>query len=79
MSLKLVTHQEDESQYIASLASGGDQGVVDQELGHGTKIIKELTAPWHNAQGPSRTVCADSYFASMATVLELKRCGLNFI
>jgi hypothetical protein len=51
--------------------------IDDEDLNHGTVIIKSLVAPW---QGLDRIVCADSYFASVATALELKGLGgLRFI
>ena len=46
---------------------------------HGTKVISELISPWIKSPGDPRTVCADSYFASVAMAIELKRCGFNFI
>ena len=48
-------------------------------MGHGTKVIRDLILPWINAPGDPRTVCADSYFVSVATEMELKRCVINFI
>jgi hypothetical protein len=48
----------------------------DEYLPHGAKIIKELVRPWW---GSDRIVCADSYFASVVTAVELKRIGLRFI
>jgi Transposase IS4 len=45
-------------------------------LPHGTEIVKELVLPWAHSD---RVVCADSYFASVATAEELLRLGLRFI
>lgn len=46
------------------------------EFNHGTKILKMLVQPWIRSD---RIVCADSYFASVATAEEMKRLGLRFI
>jgi len=43
---------------------------------HGTAVIKNLVAPW---AGTTRVVCADSYFASVATAQQLLGMGLRFI
>jgi len=79
LRLKLVMHEEDETKYLENLASGLEQGNTEADLGHGTKVIRELISPWIKSPGDPRTVCADSYFASVATAIELKRCGFNFI
>jgi len=47
-------------------------------LNHGTRVIKELLTPWINSS-LERVVCADSYFSSVATLVELKRLGFAFI
>jgi hypothetical protein len=67
MRLKLVKTSEEESPHL---------NVVDRGLNHGTVIIKSLVSPWIMSD---LIVCADSYFASVATALELKRLGLRFI
>jgi hypothetical protein len=68
MRLKLVKTAEEESTHAKELH--------DEGLNHGTVTIKSLVEPW---TGSDRIVCADSYFASVATALELKRLGLRFI
>jgi len=72
-------HSEDERNYLQNQAAGLEQGDTEGELGHGTKVIRYLVSPWINAPGDPRTVCEDSYFASVATAIELKICGVNFI
>jgi hypothetical protein len=68
LQLKLVKTAREESTIIEAEDDAG--------LNHGTVITKELVKPWFNTD---RIVCADSYFASVATAKELKRCGLRFI
>ena len=48
----------------------------DQDLNHGCKVLKQLIHPWIRT---NRVVCADSYFASVSTAMELKRLGMRFI
>jgi hypothetical protein len=48
----------------------------DDDLPHGGKVLQEVVPTWSNS---NRIVCADSYFASVAAALELKRIGLKFI
>ena len=48
----------------------------ETRLLHGTQVLKGLVIPWANSD---RVVCADSYFASVGAVEELKRIGLRFI
>jgi hypothetical protein len=45
-------------------------------LSHGGRICVELIEPWLHSD---RIVCADSYFASVATAVALKRRGVRFI
>jgi len=55
------------------------QGTADSEdddLPHGTVVLKKLVAPW---AGTRRVVCADSFFASVTTVQKLRAMGLRFI
>ena len=49
---------------------------VDHDLNHGTVVLVELVAPWLHS---NRIVCADSFFASVQTALELLRQGTRFI
>jgi hypothetical protein len=67
MRLKLVKTMEEQNAH----AQPGDDG-----LQHGTSVLKYLVLPWARTD---RIVCADSYFASVATLKELKRIGLRFI
>jgi hypothetical protein len=48
----------------------------DRELNHGTKVLLDLVKPWRNS---NRTVCADSYFASVQCARELLKWRLKFI
>ena len=48
----------------------------NQNLNHGTKVLKSLVEPWIRSD---RIVCADSYFASVNAVEELTNMGLRFI
>jgi hypothetical protein len=67
LRLKLVKTMEEEHANILP----GDNGML-----HGTAVIKFLVFPW---RGSNRIVCADSYFASVATLKELKSINLRFI
>lgn len=46
------------------------------DLPHGTVVLMKLIAAW---AGSKRIVCADSYFASVTTAMQLLRMGLRFI
>jgi len=46
------------------------------DLPHGGRVLRELVSPWYNT---GRIICADSYFASVATAKEMTRVGLKFI
>jgi hypothetical protein len=48
----------------------------DSNLLHGTKVLKELIGPWAYTD---RLVCADSYFASIPAVEELRNLKFRFI
>jgi hypothetical protein len=67
MRLKLVKTMEEQNAHIQP----GDGGLL-----HGTAVLKYLVLPWARTD---RIVCADSYFASVGTLKELKRIGLRFI
>jgi hypothetical protein len=67
MRLKLVKTMEEQLTH----AQPGDDGLL-----HGTAVLKYLVLPWARTD---RIVCADSYFASVGTLKELKRIGLRFI
>lgn len=53
------------------MGGGGDDG-----LAQGTVILMRLVAAW---AGSRRVVCADSYFASVTTAVQLLRMGLRFV
>jgi hypothetical protein len=53
-----------------------DDRDYDEQLLHGTKILKELVLPWW---WTDRNVCADLYFSSVGTAMELQQHGLRFI
>jgi Transposase IS4 len=67
IQLKLVKVVEGEANEWNAPASDG--------LPHGGTVLKELVLPWANT---GRLVCADSYFASVATAEALLRTGLKF-
>lgn len=46
------------------------------DLPHGGRVAVDLVSPWFNT---NRIVCADSYFASLATAREMSKLGLKFI
>jgi Transposase IS4 len=45
-------------------------------LPHRAQVLRWLVSPWANLD---RIVCIDSYFASVAATLELKKIGLRYI
>ena len=51
----------------------GEEG---EQIPHGGLILRDLVMPWANS---NRVVCADSYFASVATSKALLGIGLRFI
>jgi hypothetical protein len=59
---------EDDGQEQNSHMQPGDGGLL-----HGTAVLKYLVLPWAQTD---RIVCADSYFASVGTLKELKRISL---
>jgi hypothetical protein len=68
MRLKLVKTAKEEATHM----------VVDEEDGllHGTKLLLSLVQPW---LGTGRTVCGDSYFASVGAAKEMEKKGMGFI
>jgi hypothetical protein len=68
MRLKLVKTAKEEATHM----------VVDEEdrLLHGTKVLLLLVQPW---LGTGRTVCGDSYFASVGAAKEMEKKGMGFI
>jgi len=48
----------------------------EDDLPHGTAVLKKLIAPW---AGTKRVVCADSYFAIVTATQQLLSMGLRFI
>ena len=69
LRLKLVKNAEAEG--VGNGSQEDNSGLI-----HGCVVLKELVQPWFNS---NRTVCADSYFASVSTALELGKLGLRFI
>eukprot|EP00171_Calliarthron_tuberculosum_P023220 IDg23220t1 len=67
MRLHLVTTAEDE----ARRTTEGEQGLL-----HGTVVLSRLVSPW---AGSGRTVCADSYFASVDAAERMQVSGMRFI
>lgn len=67
LRLRVVTTAEHQQ---AVAVEGGNS------VPHGTSVLKALVAPW---AGSKRIVCADSYFASVATATHLLAMGLRFI
>ena len=53
-----------------------EQKYDEDNIPHGTKVLKELVIPWANTD---RIVCADSYFTSVPDAEELWKHGLCFI
>jgi Transposase IS4 len=68
LNIRFVTTAEDEARWTAEIG--------DTELGHGTAILSQLVQPW---AGTGRTVCADSYFASVEAAEVMGGLGLKFI
>ena len=62
--LKLVKTMEEQD----ARAAPGDEGLL-----HGVSVLKSLVLPWARTDG---IVCADSHFASVGTLQELKKIGL---
>jgi hypothetical protein len=48
----------------------------DEEMNHGTLVVKELVQPWFYT---GRTVCCDSYFSSVATAEMLLQFNTRMI
>lgn len=67
LRLRLVRTAEEDHAHLNETDSG---------LLHGTQVLKDLVSPWAQT---SRIVCADSYFASVTSALELEKMGLRFI
>ena len=53
-----------------------DDNDDEPDLNHGTMVLKELVEPWLHTD---RIVCADSYFSSVQTAIEMLRLGTRFI
>ena len=64
LKLRIVTTSEDE---VARAISNVTEDRY-QSLPHGTKVLPERVHPW---AGSNRIVCADSYFVSETTAIEL--------
>jgi Transposase IS4 len=76
IQLKLVKSPEAEAN--RNSRASGESGTAPASAGltHGGKVLKELVLPWASS---GRLVCADSYFASVATADALLHIGLKFI
>ena len=70
MRLKLVKTME---AHVADRESENESGLL-----HGTNVLLDLVKPWWNKQ-QTRTVSADSYFASVQACDELMKKNLRFI
>jgi hypothetical protein len=68
MRLKIVKTAEEEATHT----------IMDEHLGmlHGTKVIISLVQPW---LGSGRTVCGDSYFASVGAANVMEKRGMGFL
>ena len=55
----------------------GDEHDPEDESPHGCRVMKKLLSPW--ARFGPRIVCADSYFASVASAIEMFKLGFRFI
>jgi hypothetical protein len=57
---------------VKSIDENENEIVTDSnnEMNHGTMILKSLCEPWAHS---NRCVCADSYFSSVHSALELKK------
>ena len=72
----LVKSEADEDRYMAEIRSYASQQRKSGHLLYGTRVLTDLVKPWRNIW---RTVCADSYFASITTVNKLKKIRLHFV
>ena len=72
--LKLVKTARHQAEVAA--AQNNNNNAPCNPLPHGAQVLQELVRPWIRSQ---RIVCADSYFASVAAALDMKRLGLRFI
>jgi hypothetical protein len=68
LSLKIVKGKAAESE--------SEEG---SDIPHGTQVMLELLEPVLDAKGTPRVVAADSYFASVPAVKELRKLNLLFI
>ena len=71
LRLKLVKNIQNEVTNQQSSEAENNEGLI-----HGCIVLKELVEPWYNT---GRVVCADSYFASVSTCVEMARLGMRFI
>ena len=58
------------------MKGGSDHDNVENGVTHGSAVLMELLVPWVNTH---RVVCADSYFALVASAELLYLNGLKFI
>ena len=60
---------------VVSTADDERRRAYEGTANHGTTVLRRLVEPW---QGTNRTVCADSYFASVQSAVTLLKLGLHF-
>ena len=75
ISIEIVTTAEEEHRNVQQVHS--EDGLVT--LNHGTLVMLELLKPWTGNTRTTRVVCADSCFASVQSLRELRRLGFLFV
>ena len=61
---------------LVSTADDGRERAYEGQMLHGTAVLRRLVEPW---PGTQRIVCADSCFASVEAIDEMRKIGLKFI
>jgi hypothetical protein len=61
---------------LAAAAADGDDNEMDESGRKGTKVLLELTKPWHNT---GRLVGGNAYFVSVEAAVAVKVKGMSFI
>ena len=59
-----------------TIVKAAEHNARHNTLPHGTNVLMELTAPWHNSSVPRRVV-ADSFFSGVVTMESLAAVGLS--
>ena len=75
ISIKIVTTAEEEHGNVQQVHSEDGRAT----LNHGTLVMLKLLKLWTGNTRTTRVVCADSYFASVQSLRELRRNGFLFI